>query len=160
MTFETLVTGWNLSPRHRYVTDPIVSSNSILKGHFSNYHRFSSHAEWNRDELWELSEKTLHFGQYGLHGSLRFKTNTGLYYTIGKDRLLRFVLSQDSVGGRPTRKFYGTDLSISPQGILSDFSVCWVFEVTYSAGKMELHDAPRDRSGDNPPIPTCHGPDF
>ena len=33
------------------------------------------------------------FDQYGLHGTFETKTRTGLYYTAGKDRVLKFVLS-------------------------------------------------------------------
>jgi hypothetical protein len=53
-TFELLMTGWIISPRHRYVTDLIVSSDSTDNGHFSDYHRFFSQAVWDIDQLWEL----------------------------------------------------------------------------------------------------------
>ena len=82
--------------------------------------------------------KTLHFDQYGLHGSLRVKTQTGLYYKAGKDRLLRFVLSQDTVGSRPTRIFYSTDVSLNPRKILSIFSLRWSIEVTHYDCKQHL----------------------
>lgn len=97
--------------------------------------RLSSATEWERDRKpW----KTHHFNQYGLHGSLRAKTRTGLYYTAGNDRLLRFVLSQDTVGGRPTRIFYSTDLSLSAKKILSVFSLRWSIEVTHYDCKQHL----------------------
>ncbi len=92
-------------------------------------------AEWeNDDSRWT----TLHYNQFGLHGSLRVKTQTGLYYNAGNDRLLAFVLSQDTVGGRPTRIFYCTDLSLSPQEILSIFSKRWSIEVTHYDCKQHL----------------------
>ena len=47
------MTGWILSVRHRYVTDLIVSSDSAGNGHFSDYHRFFSHAVWDIDHLWK-----------------------------------------------------------------------------------------------------------
>lgn len=97
--------------------------------------RLSSTAEWENDRK---SWKTYHFSQYGLHGSLRAKTRTGLYYTAGKDRLLRFVLSQDTVGGRPTRIFYSTDVSLSAKKILSIFSLRWSIEVTHYDCKQHL----------------------
>jgi hypothetical protein len=97
--------------------------------------RLSSTAQWENDRKpW----KTYHFSQYGLHGSLRAKTRTGLYYTAGKDRLLRFVLSQDTVGGRPTRIFYSTDVSLSAKKILSIFSLRWSIEVTHYDCKQHL----------------------
>lgn len=44
VTFRLLMTGWIVSMRHRYITDMIVSSDSVHFGHFSGYHRFFSHA--------------------------------------------------------------------------------------------------------------------
>jgi hypothetical protein len=38
--FVELMTGWVLSHRHCFITDLIVSSGSVRKRHFSNYHRF------------------------------------------------------------------------------------------------------------------------
>jgi hypothetical protein len=97
--------------------------------------RLKSVEAWEKDGTrW----KTVHFDQYGLHGSLRVKTRTGLYYKAGKDRLLRFVLSQDTVGGRPTRIFYSTDVSLQPQQILSIFSFRWAIEVTHFDCKQHL----------------------
>lgn len=53
-TFRLMMTGWILSLRHRYVTDLIISSDSVGHGHFSDYHRFFSHARWSLDQLWRL----------------------------------------------------------------------------------------------------------
>jgi len=53
-TFRLLMTGWILSVRHRYVSDLIVSSDSVGNGYFSDYHRFFSHAVWDIDHLWKL----------------------------------------------------------------------------------------------------------
>ena len=92
-------------------------------------------------EAWEKDRspwKVLHYDQYGLRGSLRVKTRTGLYYKAGKDRLLRFVLSQDTVGNRPTRIFYSTDVTLRPREILSIFSRRWSIEVTHYDGKQHL----------------------
>jgi hypothetical protein len=52
-TFQLLMAGWILSTRHRYVTDLIISSDSVGNGHFSDYHRFFSHAKWDLDKLWQ-----------------------------------------------------------------------------------------------------------
>ena len=52
-TFRLLMTGWILSVRHRYVTDLIISSDSVGNGHFSDYHRFFSQAVWEIDLLWK-----------------------------------------------------------------------------------------------------------
>ena len=49
--FVELMTGWVLSHRHRYITDLIVSSGSVGKRHFSNYHRFFSQYVWSLDVL-------------------------------------------------------------------------------------------------------------
>lgn len=53
-TFRLLMSGWILSHRHRYVTDLIISSDSVGNGHFSDYHRFFSHARWCLDRVWQL----------------------------------------------------------------------------------------------------------
>ena len=66
------------------------------------------------------------------------KTRTGLYYKAGKDRLLRLVLSQDTVGQRPTRIFYSTDVTMKPREILSIFSQRWSIEVTHFDCKQHL----------------------
>jgi len=66
------------------------------------------------------------------------KTCTGLYYKAGNSRLLRFVLSQDTVGGRPTRIFYSTDITLTPYEILSIFSQRWSIEVTHFNSKQHL----------------------
>ena len=49
--FVELMTGWVLSHRHRFITDLIVSSGSVGKRHFSNYHRFFSQYAWSLDSL-------------------------------------------------------------------------------------------------------------
>ncbi len=49
--FLELMTGWVLSHRHRFITDLIVSSGSVGKRHFSNYHRFFSQYAWSLDLL-------------------------------------------------------------------------------------------------------------
>ena len=59
VTFRLLMTGWILSTRHRYVTDLIVSSDSVGHGHFSDYHRFFSQAAWQIDDLWRLLAKLI-----------------------------------------------------------------------------------------------------
>ena len=97
--------------------------------------RIKDAAAWERDKTrWQ----TLHYDQYGLHASLRVKTRTGLYYKAGKDRLLRLVLSQDTVGQRPTRIFYCTDVTMTPKEILSIFSQRWSIEVTHFDCKQHL----------------------
>ncbi|MCG8651313.1 MAG: transposase [Pirellulales bacterium] len=92
-------------------------------------------------EAWEKDSsrwQTHHFDQYGLHGSLQTKTRTGLYYKAGKDRLLRFVLSRDTVGDRPTRIFYSTNADLKARAILSLFSLRWSIEVTHFDSKQHL----------------------
>jgi hypothetical protein len=49
--FVDLMTGWVLSHRHRYVTDLILTSGSVAKRHFSDYHRFFSQYVWDSDKL-------------------------------------------------------------------------------------------------------------
>ncbi len=97
--------------------------------------RLKSIDAWSKDSSrWQ----THHFDQYGLHGSLQSKTRTGLYYKAGNDRLLRLVLSRDTVGDRPTRIFYCTNIKLKPREILSLFSLRWSIEVTHFDCKQYL----------------------
>jgi hypothetical protein len=43
--------GWVLSPRHRYITDAIITTSSTRRGHHSNFHRFFSQAAWSLDQV-------------------------------------------------------------------------------------------------------------
>jgi len=49
--FVELMTGWTLSHRHRFVTDLMLSSGSVGKRHFSNYHRFFSQYAWSLEAV-------------------------------------------------------------------------------------------------------------
>src|SRR5436309_1187495 len=53
-TFCSLMTGWCLSARRRFITELILSSGSTHRGHFSCYHRFFSQASWDLDFLWRI----------------------------------------------------------------------------------------------------------
>jgi DDE superfamily endonuclease len=50
-TFVQVLTGWVLSPRHRYVTEVIFSGGNLDNGHWCRFHRFFSHAAWDMDVL-------------------------------------------------------------------------------------------------------------
>lgn len=92
-------------------------------------------------ERWAASRtpwKSLTFDQYGLHGTLETKTRQGLYYKAGKDRLLKFVLTRDTVGQRPTQIFYCTDLELDVREILSTYAHRWAIEVTHHDAKQFL----------------------
>lgn len=94
-----------------------------------------SRDEWAADQTpWE----TLVFNQFGLHATLQIKEQTGLYYKAGADRLLRFVLSRDTEGERPTQIYYSTNLQWSAREILSFFSRRWSCEVTHHDAKQYL----------------------
>jgi len=82
--------------------------------------------------------KAITFDQFGLHGTFETKTRTGLYYKAGKDRLLKFVLTRDTDGDRPTRIFYCTDLEMDVQQILSTYAHRWAIEVTHYDAKQLL----------------------
>lgn len=57
--FVSLMTGWVLSHRRRFVTDLIWSSGCTRKGHHSRYHRFFSQASWCLDCLAGVLAKML-----------------------------------------------------------------------------------------------------
>ena len=97
--------------------------------------RLSSRDAWADDRTgWEA----IRFDQFGLHATLEVKTRTGLYYKAGKDRLLRFVLSRDTSGDRPTHIYYCTNLEWVPKEILSYFSHRWASEVLHFDAKQYL----------------------
>jgi hypothetical protein len=78
------------------------------------------------------------FDQFGLHGTFETKTRTGLYYKAGKDRMLKFVLTRDTIGDRPTQIFYCTNLEMDVQQILSTYAHRWAIEVTHYDAKQLL----------------------
>ena len=59
LLFTHLMTGWILSPRHRYVTELIWSSGKTRNGHHSRYHRFFSKSVWELDCLSHVLAKLL-----------------------------------------------------------------------------------------------------
>ncbi len=81
---------------------------------------------------------SMKFDQYGLHGTFETKTRTGLYYKAGKDRALKFVLTRDTIGDRPTQIFYCTDLEMDVREILSTYAHRWAIEVTHHDAKQLL----------------------
>ena len=54
LIFTDVLTGWALSPRHRFVTELIFSSGSLEKGHFSRYHYFFAYGVWVLDRVFEV----------------------------------------------------------------------------------------------------------
>jgi len=80
----------------------------------------------------------IRFDQYGLHGTFQTKTRNGLYYKAGKDRELKFVLTRDAEGDRPTQVFYCTNLEMDPRSILSTYAHRWAIEVTHHDAKQYL----------------------
>lgn len=105
--------------------------------------RLSSMQEWANDNTpWT----NLKFDRYGLHADLSIKTRAGLYYTAGKDRLLRFVLVRDNSGKRPLSIFYSTLLDWTPEQILATYASRWSIEVAFENGKQLLgFDHPANR---------------
>lgn len=97
--------------------------------------RLSSMQAWADDSTrWT----PIKFDQYGLHADLSVKTRTGLYYTAGKDRLLKFILMRDDSGKRPMSIFYCTLLDWTPEHILSTYASRWSIEVAFENGKQML----------------------
>lgn len=162
----TLVASWFPDRKFILVVDSLYSGKSVLSKLPTNfdligpvhpqaalYHPASAETGTRRGprrkkgerlpnaKSWEQNSSkwsTHHFDQYGLHGSLQTKTNTGLYYKAGNDRQLRFVLTRDTVGDRPTRIFYSTNVDMKVREILSLFSFRWSIEVTHFDCKQHL----------------------
>ncbi len=78
------------------------------------------------------------FDQYGLHTTLRVKTQQALYYKAGKDRLLTIVLTRDKTGKRPDHRFYCTRLDGDARQILSAYASRWALEATFEGAKQVL----------------------
>ena len=78
------------------------------------------------------------FDQFGLHGTFETKTRIGLYYKAGKDRPLKFVLTRDTDGERPTQIFYCTKLDLEVEEVLSKYANRWSIEVTHHDAKQFL----------------------
>jgi DDE superfamily endonuclease len=57
--FVLLLTGWALSPRHRFITECIFTSGQVGIGHWSCFHRFFSHYAWSFDHLCQLLARSL-----------------------------------------------------------------------------------------------------
>jgi len=49
--WSTLMTGWVLSPRTRFVSDMIVSSDATCNGAWGNYYRFFNRYKWSLDQV-------------------------------------------------------------------------------------------------------------
>ena len=97
--------------------------------------RLPTRDEWAADRTpWTATT----FHQYGLHGTFETKTRNGLYYKAGKDRLLKFVLTRDVDGQRPTQIFYCTNLEMDVREILATYANRWSIEVTHHDAKQLL----------------------
>lgn len=92
-------------------------------------------------QQWEAATTpwaSMTFNQFGLHGTFETKTCEGLYYKAGRDRLLKFVLTRDTDGQRPTQIFYSTNRELDVQQILSTYAHRWAIEVTHHDAKQLL----------------------
>jgi len=78
------------------------------------------------------------FDQFGLHATLQVKTQQGLYYKAGGQRLLTIVLVHDVLGQRPDQMFYCTKLDWDARQILSTYAYRWAIECTFENCKQFL----------------------
>jgi hypothetical protein len=93
-------------------------------------------AAWADDPTRPWQE--LAFDQFGLHTTLRVKTQQALYYTAGKGRLLTVVLTRDAEGKRPDYRFYCSRLDWDARTILSTYASRWSVEVAFENSKQLL----------------------
>jgi len=56
-TFIYILTGWVFSLRRHFITELIFSSGNLDNGHWSQFHRFFSHAAWDVDKFSALLAK-------------------------------------------------------------------------------------------------------
>ena len=98
--------------------------------------RLPGMAEWAVDATLPWTE--LEFDQFGLHTTLRVKTQQALYYKSGGSRLLNIVLTRDRDGKRPDQMFYCTKLDWDARQILSAYASRWAIECTFQNCKQLL----------------------
>lgn len=98
--------------------------------------RLPGMAQWAADPKQPWTK--LKFDQFGLHTTLKVKTQKALYYKAGKDRLLTIVLTRDCHGKRPDQMFYCTRLDWDARQILSTYAYRWAIECTFENCKQFL----------------------
>ena len=98
--------------------------------------RLPGMAAWADDTSKPWQE--LKFDQFGLHATLKVKSQQALYYKAGGSRLLTIVLVRDTTGKRPDQMFYCTNLDWSVRQILSAYSHRWAIECTFENCKQFL----------------------
>lgn len=115
--------------------EPAPKNQSGRGGRRKKGKRLPTRQQWEADKTpWT----SITFNQFGLHGTFETKTCEGLYYKAGKDRLLTFVLTRDTDGGRPTQIFYSTNRELDAKQILSTYAHRWAIEVTHHDAKQLL----------------------
>ncbi|MGF1580314.1 MAG: transposase, partial [Gemmataceae bacterium] len=92
--------------------------------------RLPTKQQWAADE--EIPWQELEFDQFGLHAHLAVKTQKGLYYKAGGQRLLPIVLTRDLQGQRPDMMFYCTKLDWSAYEILSAYASRWSIDISHA----------------------------
>jgi len=66
-------------------------------------------------------------------------TGTALWYRYGSDPLpIRWVLTRDPLGKRPSKAIFSTDPTQTAEQIVSDFMKRWSLEVTFEEGRAYL----------------------
>lgn len=71
--------------------------------------------------------------------TLEFSTGTALWYRFGSaPSPIRWVLTRDPLGKRPSKAFFSTDPAQSAEEIIKDFMKRWSLEVTFEEGRAHL----------------------
>lgn len=76
-TFMTLMTGWLLTFRPRFITEMILSTGSVHDGHHSRFHRFFSAAAWCLGKLWQVLARLL-IRRFAGHGIIELAVDDTL----------------------------------------------------------------------------------
>lgn len=75
----------------------------------------------------------------GSEQALEVVSSTAVWYRIGKTILpVRWVITRDPEGAREPRVYFCTDLSLSPEEVVSLFIKRWTVEVTFEESRAHL----------------------
>jgi hypothetical protein len=89
------------------------------------------------EQMLQQRARRLTLDLYGRHDRVRMAETTGCVYAA-PDRLLRVVVIDPLVGGRPRQAFYSTNHAASALEVLTWYARRWSIEVAFHDSKMHL----------------------
>ena len=83
---------------------------------------------------WRMIRPTI----YGREVPVKIKTQVCLWYSVAHTRPVRMIVTRDPAGRIEDRAYFTTDLSLSVEQVLADFSKRWSLEVAFRDAKQHL----------------------